>query len=90
MGVGHGGQILVSHTTEQLVRDAVNISPGVGEPRIGPPTGPRLRRRRATYGPEHYDATFQTGAAMTYDQAVEYTLRVLADVINETNQTHTT
>ncbi len=45
---------------------------------------------RATCGPEHYDAAFQTGSAMTYDQAVEYTLRVLDDLINETNQTRTT
>ena len=45
---------------------------------------------RAAHGPEQYDAAFQTGAAMTYDQAVEHTLRVLDDVINETSDTHTT
>jgi predicted ATPase/class 3 adenylate cyclase len=45
---------------------------------------------RTAYGPEQYDAAFQTGAQMTYDQAVEHTLRVLDDMINETNQTHPT
>jgi len=39
---------------------------------------------RSAYGPDRYDAAFQTGAQMTYDQAVEYTLRVLDDVIDET------
>jgi hypothetical protein len=41
---------------------------------------------RAAYGPERYDAAFQTGAAMTYDQAVDYTPRILDGVINETNE----
>src|SRR6476620_2342153 len=37
MGVGHGGQILVSHATEQLVRDALPVDTGlvdVGEHRL--------------------------------------------------------
>ena len=37
MGVGHGGQILVSHTTEELVRDALPVDTGlvdVGEHRL--------------------------------------------------------
>ena len=42
---------------------------------------------RAALGPDQYDAAFQTGAAMTYDQAVEHTLRVLDDLINETSDT---
>ena len=41
---------------------------------------------RTAYGPDRYDAAFQTGAQMTYDQAVEYTLGVLDHVINETNE----
>jgi hypothetical protein len=41
---------------------------------------------RAAYGPDRYDGAFQTGAQMTYDQAVEYALRVLDDVINETDE----
>jgi predicted ATPase len=45
---------------------------------------------RAALGPDPYDAAFQIGAAMTYDQAVEHTLRVLDDVINETDDTRTT
>ena len=68
---------------------AVTISPGVGERELAHQRA-AIAHARATYGPEHYDAAFQTGAAMTYDQAVEYTLRVLDDLINETNQTHTT
>ena len=68
---------------------AVNISPGVGERELAHRRA-GIAHTRATYGPEHYDAAFQTGAAMTYDQAVEYTLRVLADSINETQEIHTT
>ena len=45
---------------------------------------------RAAFGPDQYDAAFQTGAVMTYDQAVDHTLRVLDDVINETDDTDTT
>jgi len=40
---------------------------------------------RTAFGPDQYDAAFQTGAQMTYDRAVEYTLGVLDDVINETD-----
>ena len=32
---------------------------------------------RAAHGPDKYDAAFQSGTQMTYDQAVEHTLRVL-------------
>ncbi len=42
---------------------------------------------RAAHGPDQYDQAFQTGAQMTYDQAVDHTLRVLDDVINETDDT---
>ncbi len=47
-----------------------------------------IAHARAALGPEHYDAAFQVGAAMTYDQAVEHTRRVLDDLINETSDTH--
>jgi predicted ATPase/class 3 adenylate cyclase len=63
-----------------------NISPGVGERELAHQRD-AIADARATYGPEHYDAAFQTGAAMTYDQAVEYILQVLGDVINETSHT---
>jgi hypothetical protein len=38
---------------------------------------------RASYGAERYDAAVQLGAAMTYDQAVEHTLRALDGLVNE-------
>jgi predicted ATPase len=44
---------------------------------------------RTAYGPDRYDAAFQTGAQMTYDQAVEHALWVLDDVINETGEART-
>jgi tetratricopeptide (TPR) repeat protein len=45
---------------------------------------------RAALEPDRYDQAFHTGAQMTYDQAVDHSLRILDDVINETSQTHTT
>lgn len=45
---------------------------------------------RDAYGSDHYDAAFQTGAAMTYDQAVEHSLRVLDDLVVEIDGTQTT
>jgi predicted ATPase len=38
---------------------------------------------RAAYGPEQYDRAFESGAAMSYDQAVEYGLHVLDGAIDE-------
>jgi predicted ATPase/class 3 adenylate cyclase len=67
---------------------AVTVGPGVGERELADQRA-AVASARATYGPEHYDAAFQTGATMTYDQAVEYTLQVLAAVINETNDART-
>jgi predicted ATPase/class 3 adenylate cyclase len=49
-----------------------------------------IARARAALGPEPYDQAFRTGAQMTYDQAVEHSLQVLDDVVNETSDTHTT
>jgi hypothetical protein len=42
-----------------------------------------IESARAALGPDQYDHAFQTGAQLTYDQAVEHTLRVLDDVIVE-------
>ena len=44
-----------------------------------------IAHARAALGPERYEAAFQTGAAMTYEQAVEHILRVLDDLVNETS-----
>jgi predicted ATPase/class 3 adenylate cyclase/DNA-binding winged helix-turn-helix (wHTH) protein len=44
---------------------------------------------RAALGSVQYDAAFHTGAQMTYDQAVDHSLRILDDVINETDDTDT-
>ncbi len=63
---------------------AVNISPQVGEREVAHQRA-AVAYACAAYGPERYDAAFQTGAAMTYDQAVEYTLRALDAVIDEAN-----
>jgi hypothetical protein len=49
-----------------------------------------IAEARAAYGSERYDAAFQAGAAMTYDQAVELTHRVLDDLVNKTNDTSET
>ena len=44
---------------------------------------------RAAHGPEQYDAAFQTGAAMAYDEVVDHTIRVLDDLIDQTNDAAT-
>ena len=49
-----------------------------------------VARARAAYGSDRYDQAVQTGVAMTYDEAVEHTLRVLDDLIAETNETNQT
>jgi predicted ATPase/class 3 adenylate cyclase len=46
-----------------------------------------IAHARTVYGDERYDAAFRVGAAMTYEQAVAHTLRVLDDVVNETSDT---
>src|SRR5262249_54319044 len=61
---------------------AVNISPGVGEREVAEQRA-AVARARATYGPVQYDDAFQIGAAMTYDQVIEYTVRALDAVIAE-------
>jgi hypothetical protein len=63
---------------------AVIIGPDVGEPELAHQRA-ALADARAAYGPELYDAAFQTGAAMTYDQTVEYTRRVLDALIDDTD-----
>jgi predicted ATPase/class 3 adenylate cyclase len=42
-----------------------------------------IAHARAALGPDQYDQAFRSGAAMSYDQALEHTLRVLDDVIND-------
>ena len=48
-----------------------------------------IEHTRAGYGPDQFDALFQTGAQMTYDQAVEHTLRILDEVIVATGNSRT-
>jgi hypothetical protein len=79
--------IRLDHLEEAGVFDGI-ASTGPGEYRVGTAWAHQhgaISSARAAYGPEHYDQAFQTGASMTYDQAVDYTPRVLDDVINETN-----
>ena len=93
-GVWWGIEILIrlDHLEQAAVFDGIastSTAPEYPRPSPGPkrPTSkPPSHRARTAYGPDHYDAAFQTGAQMTYDQAVEYTLGVLDDVINETNE----
>ena len=46
-----------------------------------------VAQARVAYGSERYDEAVRTGAAMSYDQAVEYILPILDDLIAETNRT---
>jgi hypothetical protein len=48
---------------------------------MGTPAG---YRAPAQHSDRHYDAVFQVGTALTCDQAVDHTRRVL-DLINETS-----
>jgi hypothetical protein len=82
--------IRLAHLEQAAIFDGIATTGHTTEYRAGP-TWVRLRAAiasaRAAHGPEQYDAAFQTGAQMTYDQAVDHALRVLDDVINETNDT---
>jgi predicted ATPase len=42
-----------------------------------------IAHARAALGPDQYDRAFRSGAAMTYDQAIEHTRRVLDQLIND-------
>jgi predicted ATPase len=46
-----------------------------------------IAHARAAYGSERYDAAVQVGGAMTYDQGIAHTLRVLDGLIVETSDT---
>jgi predicted ATPase len=49
-----------------------------------------IANARAAIGPDRYDAAFRTGAQMPHDQIVQHTLRILDDLIHETDPTATT
>jgi hypothetical protein len=90
MGVWSGSELLTAldRYGEAAVFDGIVSTGYPAESR----TGAGLSHQRAAIvhaasGPEQYDAAFQTGAVMTYEQAVEHTLRVLDDLINETDNT---
>jgi tetratricopeptide (TPR) repeat protein len=83
-----GIEILIGleHPAEAAVFDGIASTRLSTEYRGGPGWGhlhTAITHARATYGAAQYDAAFQTGAAMSYDQAVEHALRVLDDAITE-------
>jgi predicted ATPase/class 3 adenylate cyclase len=54
------------------------------------PRSEAIERARAALGDQRFEAAIHRGAAMSYEEIGEYTLQVLDDLINETNQTRTT
>ena len=89
ISVWFGIQILVGFERfdEGAIFDGIASTGLTAEWRAAPGHAHRraaIAQARAAYGPERYDAAVQTGAAMTYDQAVEHTLRALDDLINDT------
>jgi predicted ATPase/class 3 adenylate cyclase len=85
--------IRLDHLEQAAVFDGIASSFFTPEYRTGKAWAhqqPTIASARASHGTERYDQAFHTGAQMTYDQAVEHSLRVLDDVINETSDTHTT
>ena len=89
--VWHGVEVLTGFDrfADAAVFDSIAITGVSAEWRAGSGWAPQqaaVAHARAAYGAERYDAAFQTGAAMTYDQAVEHTLRILDDLINEANE----
>jgi predicted ATPase/class 3 adenylate cyclase len=63
---------------------AVTVAPGVDENELARQRA-AIAHARSTLGTERYDAAFATGATMTHDQVVTYTLGVLDKVIDEAN-----
>jgi predicted ATPase/class 3 adenylate cyclase len=61
---------------------AVTIAPAVGQRELARQQR-SITNARTTLGPEQYDSAFLTGAAMTQDQVVKYTVRVLDTVLDE-------
>jgi len=43
-----------------------------------------IARARAALGPEPYDAALATGAAMSFDEAVEHVVHTLDELVNDT------
>jgi hypothetical protein len=80
--------IRLGHPEQAAVFDGIASTGLTPEYRAGP-AWTHLRAAvasaRAVHGSDRYDQAFQTGAAMTYDQAVEHTLAVIDDLIRETN-----
>jgi hypothetical protein len=78
--------VAVDHLNEAAVFDGMASAGLTPEYRAGPDWA-RIRdaitNARAAYGPERYDAAFQTGAQMPHDQIVQHTLRTLDDLIDE-------
>jgi tetratricopeptide (TPR) repeat protein len=85
--------IRLEHLEEAAVFDGfatIGLTPEYRAGRAWGRQHPATASAREALGPEYYDQAFQTGAQMTYEQALEHTLRVLDAVINETNETHKT
>ena len=90
VSVWSGVEILsaLDHWAETGVFDGIVSTGLTAEHRAGDGEARRraaVAHARAAYGSERYDQAVRTGAAMTYDQAVEHTLRILDDLIAETN-----
>ncbi len=80
--------IRLDHLEQAAVFDGIASTGLTPEYRAG--TGwahphPAIASARVAHGPDQYDQAFHTGALMTYDQAVGHSLRILDDVINETD-----
>ena len=81
--------IRLDHLEEAAVLDGIastGLTPEYRAGRAWARQHPATTSARDAHGPEHYDHAFQTGAQMTYDQALEHTLRVLDAVIGETTR----
>jgi tetratricopeptide (TPR) repeat protein len=89
-----GVEILIrlDHLEQAAVFDGITSTGLTPEYRAGPAWShlrAAIASARAAHGPDRYDQAFEIGAAMTYDQAVDHTLGILDDVINETDDTDT-
>jgi predicted ATPase/class 3 adenylate cyclase len=88
LGVWSGVEVLTAleRWAEAGVFDGVASTGIPVESRTGTPLAV-VPHARASYGPERYDEAVRTGAAMTYDEAVEYALAVLDEIIDMTQST---
>ncbi len=85
-----GIELLLSlhHLEQAAVFDGIASTGLTPEYRVGTGWGhphPAVASARVADGPVLYDQAFHTGALMTYDQAVDHSLRTLDDVINGTD-----